>query len=375
MAGPRTIAGRLARSAMAETHLNALPQGYEFEGYRIEQELGAGGFGITYKATELLIGRSVAIKEYLPPAVALRARDSISIHPIGPRNRDAFELGLKRFRKEARALVNFRHPNIVAVHRFFEANGTAYLVMAFEEGMSLGAILKRHGRITEDEIREVLDPLLDGVALVHQSGFLHRDIKPDNIIIRRVDGSPVLIDFGAARQVAGGIDEVSMPIVSAGYSPFEQYANSTRQGPFSDIYALGATAYACVTGHRPTDATDRLAGVHMMPALEAGKERYDELLLRAIDAALVMNSEERPQSIAEWRAILAGQAPARDQAPAAAPARAAINSAGARPANAAAEKPPANRWLRVLAYAAGIAAIAVVSIVVYEAVRAWRGQG
>ena len=351
---------------MPESHLNALPQGYEFQGYRIEQELGAGGFGITYKATELLIGRSVAVKEYLPPAVALRGRDSITIHPIGPRNRDAFDWGLKRFRKEAQALVNFRHPNIVSVYRFFEANGTAYLVMTFEEGMSLGAILKRHGPITEDEIREVLNPLLDGVALVHQSGFLHRDIKPDNVIIRRHDGSPVLIDFGAARQVAG-IDEISQPIVSAGYSPFEQYANSTRQGPFSDIYALGATAYACVTGHRPTDATDRLAGARMMPAIEAGKGRYGEPLLRAIDRALVMTAEERPQTVAEWRAILAGAvsvnptpAPPGDAAPA---------------VEAPAAAQPGRRWLRILGYAAGVLVIAALSIAAYEAFRAWRGIG
>jgi serine/threonine protein kinase len=354
---------------MPESHLNALPKGYEFQGYRIEHELGAGGFGITYKATELLIGRSVAIKEYLPPAVALRGRDSISIHPIGPRNRDAFEWGLKRFRKEAQALVNFRHPNIVDVHRFFEANGTAYLVMAFEEGMSLGAILKRHGPITEDEIREVLDPLLDGVALVHASGFLHRDIKPDNVIIRRADGTPVLIDFGAARQ-AGGIDEISQPIVSAGYSPFEQYANSTRQGPFSDIYAIGATAYACVTGHRPTDATDRLAGTRMMPAVEAGKGRYSESLLRAIDCALSMSAEERPQTVEALRAMLAGE-------PAERPTPASVGAAAAPPAAAGeGETIPRGRpWLRMLVYAAGVIAIAAASIALYELFRAWRGLG
>lgn len=350
---------------MADSHLNALPQGYEFQGYRIEQELGAGGFGITYKATELLIGRSVAIKEYMPPAIAVRGRDSVSVHPIGPRDREPFELGVKRFRKEAQALVNFRHPNIVAVHRFFEANGTAYLVMAFEEGMSLGAILKRHGPITEDEIREVLEPLLDGVALVHKSGFLHRDIKPDNVVIRRSDGTPVLIDFGAARQATAGIHDISQPIVSAGYSPFEQYANSSRQGPFSDLYALGATAYACVTGHRPTDATDRLAGAAMMPAVEAGKGRYSESLLRAIDRALAVMAEDRPQSVEEWRAILAGAADAVSARTPTEP----THSDGPPAAL------PPRRWLRVLAYALGVIAIAAAAIGAYETFRAWRGLG
>jgi serine/threonine protein kinase len=351
---------------MADTHLNALPQGYEFQGYRIEQELGAGGFGITYKAMELLIGRPVAVKEYLPPSIAVRGRDSITVHPIGPRDRMPFELGIKRFRKEAQALVTFRHPNIVALHRFFEANGTAYLVMEFEEGMTLGAILKRHGPITEDEIREVLDPLLDGVTLIHKSGFLHRDIKPDNVVIRR-DGSPVLIDFGSARQATAGVHDISQPIVSAGYSPFEQYANESRQGPFSDIYALGALAYACITAHRPTDATDRLAGTRMMSAVEAGKGRYSETLLRAIDRALAVMAEERPQTVEEWRAMLAGKADAVFVRAPSEPPR-----AEGRPANLAPQPPP-KRWMRALGYAAGVIAIAAAAIGLYELFRSWRG--
>ncbi len=359
---------------MADTHLNALPQGYEFQGYRIEQELGAGGFGITYRATELLIGRDVAIKEYLPAAIAVRGRDSISVHPIGPRDRVPFDLGVRRFRKEAQALVTFHHPNIVSLYRFFEANGTAYLVMAFEEGMSLGSILKRHGPITEDEIREVLDPLLDGVTLVHKSGFLHRDIKPDNVVIRRADGSPVLIDFGAARQTAGGIQEVTQPVVSAGYSPFEQYANASRQGTYSDIYALGATAYACVTGHRPTDATDRLAGARMMTAVEAGKGRYSESLLRAIDRALAVMAEERPQSVEDWREMLAGRI---DIAPAATPPRPVERNDASGPPSASAASQAKGRslppWLRVLVYAAGVIVIGAVAIGLYELVRSgWR---
>jgi serine/threonine protein kinase len=353
---------------MADTHLNALPQGYEFQGYRIEQELGAGGFGITYRATELLIGRPVAVKEYLPASIAVRGRDSISVHPIGPRERVPFDLGVKRFRKEAQALVTFHHPNIVGLYRFFEANGTAYLVMAFEEGMSLGAILKRHGPITEDEIREVLDPLLDGVTLVHKSGFLHRDIKPDNVVIRR-DGSPVLIDFGAARQAVGGIHEITQPVVSSGYSPFEQYANASHQGTYSDIYALGATAYACITGHRPTDATDRLAGARMMTAVEAGKGRYSETLLRAIDRALAVMAEERPQSVEEWRAMLKGEI-----AIAAPPARP-VESPSGTPAAVppAANAPPKPGWRRALAYAAGVVAIGAIAIGLYELVRSGWG--
>jgi serine/threonine protein kinase len=353
---------------MDDVHLNALPQGYEFQGYRIERELGAGGFGITYKATELLIGRPVAIKEYLPSPIAVRGRDSITVHPIGPRDRSTFELGLKRFRKEAQALVHFRHPNIVAVHRFFEANGTAYLVMEFEEGMSLGAILKRHGPITEDEIKEVLGPLLDGVALVHKSGFLHRDIKPDNVIIRREDGSPVLIDFGAAQQTAV-MPETSQPVVSAGYSPFEQYVRSATQGPFSDIYSLGATAYACITGSRPPDATERLAGARMIPAIDAGRGRYSETLLRSVDRALTPLADERPQSVEEWRAMLAGKIDAISSTIRTQPA-----AEKAKPSPPPVPG-PGIRWLRILAHVLGGIAIAALAIVAYEAVRSWRGWG
>src|SRR5687768_17135599 len=156
-------------------HLHALPTGHELEGYRIERVLGAGGFGITYKAIEAMIGRAVAIKEYLPSSVAARAVDSLTVHPLVEADSEVFRWGLKRFRNEARTLVSFRHPNIVPVYRYFEANGTAYLVMAYEDGISLGEILKKARTLSEAEILEFLYPLLSGVAEVHKAGFLHRD--------------------------------------------------------------------------------------------------------------------------------------------------------------------------------------------------------
>jgi serine/threonine protein kinase len=214
----------------------------------------------------------------------------------------------------------------------------------------------------------VLDPLLDGVSLIHKSGFLHRDIKPDNVVIRR-DGSPVLIDFGAARQATAGMHDISQPIVSAGYSPFEQYANESRQGPFSDIYALGALAYACITAHRPTDATDRLAGTRMMSAVEAGKGRYSESLLRAIDRALAVMAEERPQTVEEWRVMLAGKADDAFMGTSSEPRPAASGPSPAAPPI----PPPENRWLRALGYAAGVAAVAAMAIGLYELFRSWRG--
>jgi hypothetical protein len=281
-------------------HLHALPVSHEFEGYRIERVLGAGGFGITYLATEAVIGREVAIKEFLPSTIAARAVDSLDVHPIVPADAEMFRWGLKRFRNEARTLVSFRHGNIVQVYRYFEANGTAYLVMAYEKGASLAEILKARRTLPEAEIRALLDPLLAGVAEVHKAGFLHRDIKPANIILR-ADGTPALIDFGAARQSFGEKSQSLHAIVSPGYAPFEQYTSATQQGPWTDIYALGATLYCCISGTRPIEAPDRVAGAAMRPAAELGAGRYGETLLRAIDRALGLQPEDRPQSVAAWR--------------------------------------------------------------------------
>ena len=193
------------------------------------------------------------------------------------------------------------------MYRFFEANGTAYLVMAFEEGMSLAAILKQAGTLPESEILEFLDPLLDGVAEVHKAGFLHRDIKPANVVIRR-DGTPSLIDFGAARLALGSKTEsASKAIVSPGYAPFEQYTSTAEQGPYTDIYALGATLYCCVTGERPPEAPDRVAGQSMPSAVDRARGRYSDALLRAIDHALAVRAEDRAQTVTAWREELADE--------------------------------------------------------------------
>jgi hypothetical protein len=300
---------------MSGERRNALPTGYQFEGYRIDSVLGAGGFGMTYKATEVALGRSVAIKEFLPSGIVMRDANRASVHPFGSREQRDFEWGLASFRKEAATLVTFRHPNIITVHRYFEANGTAYMVMAYEEGESLGAVLARHPTLDESEIREILVPLLDGLARVHEAGFLHRDIKPDNIYIRQ-DGSPVLLDFGAARQALGEKSRSMTSIFTAGYAPFEQYSTRGNQGPWTDIYALGGVLYRCVTGERPPDAPDRIRDDPCVPAAKAAKGRYTPALLAAIDHALAVDERARPQSIAAWRSELGVDAPIVGPAPA-----------------------------------------------------------
>ena len=294
--------------AMATEHLNALPSGYQLEEYKFERVLGAGGFGITYLAHEKTLKRKVAIKEFLPRDIAMRGDGGVTIHPVSSSDLEDYEYGLERFRDEARTLVSFRHPNIVAVHRLLEANNTAYLVMEYEEGDSLFEILERDRTLTEIEVKEILFPLLDGLDRVHMAGFLHRDIKPANIYVRH-DGSPVLIDFGAARQAIGERSRSITAIVSTGYAPMEQYSVHGKQGAYSDLYALAATAYKALTGNRPPDAVQRVANDPYTPAVIAGQGNADVAFLEAIDWALVMDAEVRPQSVGAWLTALQGQAP------------------------------------------------------------------
>ena len=297
--------------SLSDAMIHALPLGHEFDGYRILRILGAGGFGITYLAEEMSIGRRVAIKEYLPQSVAAREISSLNIRPISASVQEQFAQGLQRFRQEAQTLINFEHPNIVAVHRYVEANGTAYLVMQYVEGKPLDALLAGGKTLEESEIEEVIFPILEGLEQVHAARILHRDIKPSNIFIR-MDGRPVLLDFGAARQAFGSQSKSVTAIVSEGYAPFEQYEGRGDQGPWTDIYGVGAVLYRCIAGDRPPPAPERVSSRlsntqdPMRPAREVGAGRYGARLLAAIDRALGMTRQERPQSIAEFRKLLHG---------------------------------------------------------------------
>ena len=298
----------------------ALKPGTEIDGYRIESVLGAGGFGITYRATEIVLGRTVAIKEFLPSGIATREEQTLAVTPLTPSAAADIAWGMDRFRAEAQTLVAFQHPNIVGVHRYFEANGTGYLVMAFVEGRTLSELLFPDKTLDESEIHEIIDPLLDGLQAVHDRGFLHRDIKPANIFIRE-DGTPILIDFGAARQALGQQSKSLTAIISEGYAPYEQYDQSGDQGPWTDIYALGGVLYRCVTGQRPPDAPSRITAMvrgrpdPMPPVREAVRGAYSDALLNAIDRAQATREDDRPQTISEFRALLSGQADALATAP------------------------------------------------------------
>lgn len=293
------------------TNLTALPSGTELVGdYRIERVLGAGGFGVTYLADEIALARPVTIKEYFPGDIAARA-DGVEAAPRSQDRAGDYRWGLDRFIEEAQTLAKFDHTNIVRVYRYFRANNTGYMVLHFEEGQSLKAWLKSLGRAPrQKELDDILAPLLDALELIHKSDFLHRDIAPDNIIIRK-SGDPVLIDFGSARGEIASHTKTVSALVKPGYSPYEQYAEtSRRQGPWTDIYALGATLYHAITGKRPPDAPSRMVKDDLVPARAAALSSYRAGFLKAVDRALMLNVEARPQSIAAWRGdLLAPDAP------------------------------------------------------------------
>jgi len=279
----------------------SLPIGYVLSDYRIEGILGQGGFGITYLATDTNLQRKVAIKEYYPREFAIRD-STLTIRASGDKDdRDTFTWGLSRFRDEARLLARFNHPNIVAVSRTFDANGTAYLVMDYCYGKPLDEIIKKNGPLSEEQLNQILYPLLDGLKQIHSINFLHRDIKPANIFIRN-DGSPVLLDFGAARQEVDHSRSVTS-LATAGYAAFEQYSTKGKQGPWTDIYGLGATLYRAVTGEKPDDSNNRILEDTLVPASKKVAGRYARRLLTAIDAGMAVRPDQRPQTVDQWREL------------------------------------------------------------------------
>ena len=281
------------------TYRNALPAGTSLLEYRLEGVLGAGGFGITYLAQDTHLQKRVAIKEYLPTDLAIRALDG-SVVPVATEHEHDYNWGLERFIQEARTLARFSHPHIVRVNRYFEANGTGYMVMDYENGESLSQLLRRAGAPDEAGLRAMLMPLLDGLEAVHAAGFLHRDIKPSNIFLRET-GGPVLLDFGAARAAVGGATRSMTAVLTPGYAPLEQYASDARQGPWSDLYALAGVFYRAVVGESPPDAVSRLKEDRVPQRLAETGARTSAPFRRAREWARQVDEKRRPQSVAEWR--------------------------------------------------------------------------
>jgi serine/threonine protein kinase len=311
---------------MSTIYHHALSPGTRIEAYEINNVLGVGGFGVTYKAYDHTLQRDVALKEYLPTGLAIRTSDGTTVTPKSENDAESYEYGLKRFLDEARTLAKFREPNIVRVLGYMEAHGTAYFVMDYEDGESLSARLKKAGTVSEDELCGIMVPILRGLRAVHAQKFLHRDIKPGNIYLRR-DGSPVLLDFGAARLALGEQSRAMTGMVTPGYAPFEQYFSRGKQGPWTDIYGIGATIYHCVTGLAPVAATERVAAIQDGEVDPIGditrliNQKYTEPFLRSVKWMLQPNAKDRPQTVNQVLEILAQErgkdAHARTEDPAA----------------------------------------------------------
>jgi hypothetical protein len=271
-------------------------------GYEILAVLGHGGFGVTYRARDTTLGRDVAIKEYLPTSVAVR-EDGTTVLPRSTNLAEEFHWGRDRFLEEARILAKLDGaPAIVRVFDFLEANGTAYMVMVLLDGEPLERRLKRDGPLSQPAIESILYPLLDGLEAVHATGFLHRDIKPDNIMLD-ARGTPTLIDFGASRAAMAGRTTAMTAIFTPGYAPAEQFT-SAKQGPWTDIYGLCATLYHAIIGRPPPSAFDRMVNDTYEPLTKLSSAGFSSRLLTSIDAGLAMRASDRPQSIADWRTML-----------------------------------------------------------------------
>jgi len=285
-----------------------LQPGVRLHEYRIDGVLGEGGFGVTYLATDVHLNAAVAIKEYLPQDIVFRSADG-SVSPMASEHVQRYRQGLDAFLVEARTLASFRHRAIVRVVRFFEAHRTAYMVLEVEKGEPLTTWWPEHRKIGEKALVELLLPLLDGLAAVHGAGFLHLDIKPDNIQVRASDGSFVLLDFGSARQAIGVAPE-GLVVVTPSYAPIEQYGLG-EQGPWTDLYALAATLYWCASGRKPPDAETRKADPKAYSrAVEAGREFHGEAFLKALDWALATDPAKRPRTVEAWRDALCADHPA-----------------------------------------------------------------
>lgn len=284
-----------------------LPQGFQLENYRIERQLSEGGYSMVYLARDET-GRAVAIKEYLPARLAQR-RGPDPVPVIADKNRGAFNAGMKAFFEEGRILAHIKHPNVVQVLNFFRANETAYLVMRYAEGRSLRehlAVLSAEGRpVKENDLREMFVRLLSGLREVHKQKLLHLDLKPANIYVR-ASGQPMLIDFGASRQGLGDGDPTLAPVHTPGYAAPEQQGSGEALGPWTDIYSIGATLYACL-GERPLSADLRLQNDTLQPAQQRWAKKYSAQLLEVIDWCLKLRVSERPQSVFAVQKVLNGE--------------------------------------------------------------------
>jgi len=306
----------MASTASSLDAANALPIGHRLQEFELRGVIGAGGFGIVYRAFDHSLEREVAIKEYMPAALAGRTgKHQVSL--LSQSHAETFALGLSSFVNEAKLLARFDHASLVKVHRFWEEHGTAYMVMPLYRGRTLRELRQSPSwSLDEAWIRRWLDQLLGALEVMHREAVYHRDIAPDNILVSP-DVPPVLLDFGAARRVISDRSHTLTAILKPNYAPIEQYAESTglRQGPWTDFYALGATLHFVITGKPPMAATARAVSDDQPRLAGSGQGGLSDTLLQVCDWMISLRPADRPQNASEVRAALAGRLPVPTREP------------------------------------------------------------
>jgi len=291
---------------------NSLPPGTRLDEFVIERILGGGGFSIVYLAKSTRDNSTVVIKEYMPSSLATRD-ENMSVIPSAEQHTERFNHGRRLFFQEASTLTTLKHPNIVNVINFFRQNGTVYMVMEFEEGVNMQTYIKKHnGNLSEPFIKAVFLPLLDGLQMIHSRGLLHLDIKPSNIHLR-TGARPLLLDFGAVHEMMQTRQFQPNQVITPGFSPIEQLDPGGYVGPWTDIYAIGATMRACIEGVSPPPSPRRREKEILRPAVSAFKKKYSHYLLEAVDWAMEVDPLLRPQTVDKLIEALNGKVPKQDK--------------------------------------------------------------
>jgi len=292
----------------SNNHRNALPIGYRLHNYLINNVFCENSFTITYLAQDTQLNHQVVIKEYFPIQLATRQAKQ-EVHPQSVIDSENFHFGLEQFIGEGRALTQLKHPNVVDILKVFQSHHTAYWVMVYEQGQSLAEIFKKGKILSQDKLMKIFTPLLSGLKAAHKLGLLHLNIKPSNIYLRDNDQSPILLDFGTARYALGNRCRNLSMMVTPGYAAFEQYEGGNNQGPWTDIYSLGAVLYHAISGHLPVEAPERAKAIKLQKqpdplrsALQVTPKHYSKSFLQAIDWALKVSEKERPQLL-QWRTM------------------------------------------------------------------------
>lgn len=305
--------GTVAPKSVFPTSPHALPVGSRIGEFEVHRLIGEGGFGIVYLCYDQALDRYVALKEYMPSSLATRENATLAIVVKSKHHTETFQAGMKSFINEARLLAQFDHPSLVKVYRFWQANGTAYMTMPFYEGPTLKQALATLAQPPDEAtLRTWLEPMLDALEEIHRFSCYHRDIAPDNILLTAA--GPLLLDFGAARRVIGDMTQALTVVLKPGFAPIEQYgdAASMSQGAWTDLYALASVVYYAITGRPPMSAVERLMDDKLEPLSHRVAGRYSHALLAAVDTALAVRPQDRPQNVAAFRALMNGEADARD---------------------------------------------------------------